>query len=441
VLNGEVDPAGIRGKIVLIGASAPGLMDLRATPLGAAIPGVEIHQQVLEQLLSGRFLTRPDLAPALELLTAIFAVLLLAITSPRLSAGAGAALGAATILAIFGASALAFLRGGYLFDPVFPSACAFLFGAGSAVYLHRQTEMQRAEIRRAFSQYVSPSVVRQLAANPERLRLGGEVRDLTLLFCDVRNFTGISEGMAAEELTSFINRLLTPLTDIIIETGGTVDKYMGDAIMAFWNAPLDDPGHARHACEAAAQMVAKMTELNAEWRAEAEAAGRSYTEVAIGIGVNSGDCCVGNLGSYRRFDYSAIGDNVNLTSRLEGLTKVYGLPLVVGEDTAGRLPDLHFLEVDLVRVKGRTTPTRIFTLPSTLRAEAAALDVVWRLHEGFLRDYRNGDWTPARASLAELQANGPESLRGLYATYGQRIAKLAERGGETWDGVYELEEK
>jgi adenylate cyclase len=188
-------------------------------------------------------------------------------------------------------------------------------------------------------------------------------------------------------------------------------------------------------------MVAKMTELNAEWRAEAEAAGRSYTEVAIGIGVNSGDCCVGNLGSYRRFDYSAIGDNVNLTSRLEGLTKVYGLPLVVGEDTAGRLPDLHFLEVDLVRVKGRTTPTRIFTLPSTLRAEAAALDVVWRLHEGFLRDYRNGDWTPARASLAELQANGPESLRGLYATYGQRIAKLAERGGETWDGVYELEEK
>lgn len=440
VLAGEVDRSEIDGKIILIGASAAGLLDLRATPLEASIPGVEVHQQALEQILAGQFLTRPDYAPALELLFGVAAVLLLAFLSPRLSAGAGAMLGGGIVLTILGLSVWAYLGAGQLFDPVFPAACAFLFATGSGLYLYQQTERQRAEIRNAFSHYLSPSIVRQLAANPEKLTLGGEVRDLTLLMCDVRNFTGISEGMSAEQLTAFINSLLTPLTEIIIENGGTVDKYMGDAIMAFWNAPLDDPEHARHACTAATAIAAKMTDLNATWRKEADAAGRPFAQVLIGIGVNSGECCVGNLGSMHRFDYSAIGDNVNVTSRLEGLTKVYGVTLVVGEETARRLPDIPFLEVDLVRVKGRATPSRLLTPQATLGI-GAEWDDINSLHERFLTAYRAAAWSDALSLLAMLRERRVESLTQLYDVYHARLNDLVANPPESWDGVYGFKEK
>ena len=435
VLSGQVDPAEINGKIVLIGTSAAGLLDLRATPLDTAIAGVEVHQQAIEQMLAGRYLTRPDFAPGVELLAAIAGVLLLAFFAPRLSAGAGALLGAVVIVAIVGAGLLAFLDGGYLFDPVFPAGCAALFASGSALYLFQQTEQQRAEIRRAFGQYVSPSVVRQLAANPEALKLGGEVRDLSLLFCDVRNFTGISEGLSAEELTAFVNSLLTPLTDIILERGGTIDKYMGDSIMAFWNAPTDDLQHARNACAAADAIAARMSDLNKGWRANAEAAGRSFTEVSIGIGVNSGDCCVGNLGSERRFDYSAIGDNVNVTSRLEGLTKILGLTLVVGEDTVRRLPDLAFLEVDLVRLKGRSAPSRVFTLLSTVQGNEIDWPSVTNVHDRFVTAYRSGAWDEARQLLSDLQSRNITGLRRLYEVFHERIAAASEMPPGAWDGV------
>jgi adenylate cyclase len=434
VIEGEVDASEIAGRVVIVGATAPGLLDLRATPLDASIPGAEVHQQVLEQMLVGRFLTRPDIAPAIEFLVAIAAITIIALTAPRLSAGPGALIGGVLVAAIFAVSFFAFQIGGYLFDPVFPGVAAFLFATASAVYLYRRTEQQRTQIRRAFNQYVAPDVVRQLVAHPERLALGGEVRDLTLLFCDVRNFTGISEGMTAEQLTSFINSLLTPLTDIIIEHGGTVDKYMGDAIMAFWNAPLDDPKHAQRACEAAALIAAAMADLNKQWRAEAEANGRTFKDVSIGIGLNSGECCVGNLGSHQRYDYSAIGDNVNITSRLEGLTKHYGLTLVVSEDTARRVPDTAFFEVDLVRVKGRTTPTRVFTLASLVGGDESA-------HEGFLAAYRAGRWDEARAQLSALQQRNVAALAGLYGVYDKRLVKLASAGVQNWDGVYDLEEK
>jgi adenylate cyclase len=441
VLAGDIDASEINGRIILIGASAAGLLDLRATPLETAIPGVEVHQQALEQILAGQFLTRPDYAPALELLIGAAAVLLLAFASPRLSASAGAALGGGLILAILGLSVWAYLGAGQLFDPVFPAASAFLFATGSSLYLYQQTERQRSEIRNAFSHYLSPSVVRQLAAHPEKLTLGGEVRDLTLLMCDVRNFTGISEGMSAAELTAFINSLLTPLTEIIVENGGTVDKYMGDAIMAFWNAPLDDPEHARHACAAATAIAAKMTELNTAWRQAAAAAGRPFTQVLIGIGVNSGECCVGNLGSMHRFDYSAIGDNVNVTSRLESLTKVYGVTLVVGEETARRLPDVSFLEIDLVRVKGRTTPSRILSPQATLELAGAEWDEVTALHERFLAAYRAAAWTDALGLLTTLRDRRIESLTQLYDVYQARLNDLMVNLPESWDGVYGFKEK
>ena len=188
-------------------------------------------------------------------------------------------------------------------------------------YVYRGVEAQRSQIRQAFSQYLSPAVIQEIIADPDRLKLGGEERDLTLMFCDVRNFTSISQDLSAVDLTQFINELLSPLTEIILEQRGTIDKYMGDAIMAFWNAPLDDPEHTTHACHAALKMVAKMDELNETWRQRAEAEQRPFKRVNIGMGINTGQCCVGNLGSTYRFDYSAIGDDVNITSRFRGAHK------------------------------------------------------------------------------------------------------------------------
>lgn len=434
VVSGELDPNEVSGRIVLVGATAPALLDLRATPLDSSIPGVEVHQQILEHVLSGRFLERPDFAPGLEWLVTILGVLLIAIVAPRSNATVSAILGLTIVALVCAVGVLLFVYAGYLFDPVFPAASAFVFAAGSATYLYRRAELQRAEIRRAFSQYVAPSVVKELAANPDRLKLGGEVRDLTVLVCDVRNFTSIAEGMNAEQLTAFINSFLTPLTDIIIEHGGTIDKYMGDSIMAFWNAPLDDPDHALHACQVALLMAEKMRELNVGWRAEAEAAGRSFPDVAIGIGVNSGECCVGNLGSDRHFDYSAIGDTVNITSRLEGLTKVYGLTLLVGEDTMKRAPTLPFVEIDLVRVKGRQRPSRIYTLLPDGGAPATE-------HQRFLGAYRGAQWADARALLAALRASAAAPLQRCYAAFEARLERLASAPPPDWDGVYEFETK
>ncbi|MBL8546946.1 MAG: adenylate/guanylate cyclase domain-containing protein [Hyphomonadaceae bacterium] len=437
VIAGDVDPSALSGRIVLIGASASGLMDLRATPLDAAIPGVDIHRQILEQIIAQDFLSRPDFAPAIEWLVALLVILVLAFAAPRTSASLSAGFGLLAVFVVFAIGLLSFVYAGYLFDPIFPAACAFVFSASAATYLYRRTEQQRAQIRLAFSQYVSPDIVHQLTAHPERLKLGGEVRDLTVLVCDIRNFTTISERLNAEELTAFINSFLTPLTDIIIANGGTIDKYMGDAIMAFWNAPLDDAQHARHGCDAALQIVGRMTALNDGWRAQAQAAGRSFEDVAIGIGLNTGQCCVGNLGSDRRFDYSAIGDAVNVSSRLEGLTKAHRLPLLVGELTAQQADGVSFVEVDLVRLKGRATPSRIY---APLEEETArTFDA--STHEAFLAAYRQAKWSEANILLEKLSANAPARFAPLYEVYKSRVARLSAMTLETWDGVYELEQK
>jgi len=294
-------------------------------------------------------------------------------------------------------------------------------------------------VRRAFGHYVAPAVVDELIAHPERLKLGGEVRELTLLFCDVRNFTSISEKMSAEELTGFINSLLTPLSEIILGNRGTIDKYMGDAIMAFWNAPLDDPDHAANACRSALEMTARMETLNAEWQAKANASGRPFRRVAIGIGMNSGECCVGNLGSVQRFDYSAIGDNVNIASRFEGLAKLYGVPVVVGESTVTKLKDAPILELDMIRVKGRDQPTRIFTLLDALDNNAAR---VLPAQQQMLRAYRRRDWDGADAALAECRALGVDALETYFTLYATRIATArAIPPPDDWDGSSTATEK
>jgi adenylate cyclase len=388
----------------------------------------------LEQVASGAFLTRPDYAPGVELLAALIAILVLALAAPRFGPSINAAIGLGLVAAIWALGFLLFVRGSYLFDPLFPTLAALVFGASATTYFYQRTEHQRAGIRRAFSQYVAPSVVRELTAHPERLKLGGEVRELSILVCDIRNFSTIAERMSAEELTAFINSFLTPVSDIVIEHGGTIDKYMGDAIMAFWNAPIDQPDHALRACRASLQIMSRMLELNLAWRREAEAAGRPFEDVRIGIGVNSGECCVGNLGSERRFDYSAIGDAVNIASRLEGLTKIYGLALLVSEETRQRAPEINFIEADLVRLKGREGATRVFTATPD---ETAAPPT----HAAFLAAFRQARFSEASQLLEGLRAASPAALARLYANYAERMKAAAAVAPDTWDGVYDPERK
>ena len=262
VLNGEIGADAIEGRILIIGTSAAGLLDLRATPLEASVPGVALHAQAIEQILQGAFLQRPDFATPAELLYILVLGILIAFLIYRLGALGSAVLGGAAVAAVIGISWYAFDAFGWLVDPIYPAiALTAIYLVGTLVVFLR-TERERNRVRHAFSHYMAPALVERLADDPSRLKLGGETRDMTLLFSDVRGFTGISEGLDAEELTRFLNSLFTPLSNIILEEQGTIDKFMGDAVMAFWNAPLDDAEHPSHACRAALRIDRKSTRLN-----------------------------------------------------------------------------------------------------------------------------------------------------------------------------------
>ncbi|BCP52724.1 adenylate/guanylate cyclase domain-containing protein [Kaistia sp. 32K] len=425
VLDGSMPIDRVQGRIVLVGTSAAGLLDLRATPLDSAVPGVEIHAQVIEHILTGRTLTRPDYASGLEIAGIVGLGLLLALILPFVSAAMAALLGVAAIGGILVGGFLAFQEAGLLIDPFYPALVIGLLVIGSVLYTFRQAERARAGIRRAFQHYVAPAVVDEIIADPARLELGGEVRELTLLFCDVRNFSALSEGLSAAELTRFLNELLAPLSDIILAHRGTIDKYMGDAVMAFWNAPLDDPDHARHAIDAAEKMTAVMAGLNAEWQRQSAARGRAMPDVRIGIGINTGPCCVGNLGTAQRFDYSAIGDEVNIASRLEQLTKDYGLSVIVGEATAREAGAAGLIEIDQVQLRGRSGTTRIFTL---VPADAAP-DFV-EAQRAFIACLREPDPTIWQAALYRAKSAAPARFATYYHLMLERLAARGGLGGE-----------
>jgi adenylate cyclase len=439
VLNGEIGKDDIEGRILLIGTSAAGLLDLRATPLDASVPGVSLHAQAIEQILQGSFLQRPDFATAAELLYILVIGVLIAFLIYRLGAAGSAVLGGAAVAAVIGISWYAFDALGWLVDPIYPAvALTAIYLVGTLVVFLR-TERERNRVRHAFSHYMAPALVERLAGDPSRLKLGGETRDMTLLFSDVRGFTGISEGLDAEELTRFLNSLFTPLSNIILEEQGTIDKFMGDAVMAFWNAPLDDHAHPSHACSAALRMMREMEILNERWREEAEAKGRPFKPVRLGIGLNTGICCVGNLGSETRFDYSVIGDNVNVASRLEGQSKTYDVGTVVGESTTARAPEFAFLELDLLKVKGKTEATRAFALlgDSTLKQSPNFIRLAER-HGEFLARYRAKDWDAAEALSRECEKLNTSRLDRLYALYRERIAYFRINPPPPhWDGTAE----
>jgi adenylate cyclase len=443
VLDGEIGKEALEGKIVLIGTSAPGLLDLRATPLDSSVPGVELHSQAIEQILKGEFLHRPDFAEPAELLYILVIGLLTAFLVYRSGALTGAALAGLSLAAIIAISWYGFVTHGWLIDPVYPAlALAAIYLAGT-VFVFLRTEQERNRVRRAFGHYMAPTLVERLAEDPSRLKLGGETREMTLLFSDVRGFSSISEGLDAEELTRFLNTLFTPLSNIILEERGTIDKFMGDAVMAYWNAPLDDPNHPMHACRAALRIMGQMGELNDRWREEAEAKKRPFAPVKIGIGLNTGICCVGNLGTEKRFDYSVIGDNVNVASRLEGQSKNYDIVTIVGESTAAKAPDFAFLELDLLKVKGKREATRIFALlgDEALKQTPAFSDHAER-HDAFLRSYRAMQWDEAETLSRDCEALNGGGFTRLYSLYRERIEAFRHSPPPgDWDGSVEAESK
>ncbi|KAB2850102.1 MAG: adenylate/guanylate cyclase domain-containing protein [Hyphomicrobiaceae bacterium] len=436
LLEDSVPKSEIEGKIILIGTSAAGLFDLRTTPLDGSVPGVEVHAQAIEQMLTGRHLLRPDFATGLELAFLMLSGMVLTFLILHSGAFAGALVGAVSVAGVNTASWIAFDHWGFLFDPVYPSLMLtglYVFGT---VYVYRGTEREKRRVRDAFSHYMSPAIVEELARDPSKLKLGGEMREVTILFCDVRGFTTISEGLDAESLTRFLNRLLTPLTNTVLAHRGTIDKYMGDGVMAFWNAPLDDIEHAGNACRAALEMLEEIERLNAATEREAAAAGRRHMPIRVGIGINTALSCVGNLGSEQRFDYSVIGDGVNVASRLEGQTKFYGAPILIGESVAQAAPDFALLEVDFLSVKGKSKPLHVFALVGgEERKSSTAFEELKHAHDSMLHAYRARRFEEAGRHHVTAEALGGKGLAMLYRLYGERIAAFkATPPPADWDG-------
>jgi class 3 adenylate cyclase/CHASE2 domain-containing sensor protein len=446
---GLLPKAWFAGKIVLVGADLPH-SDRFPTPFAAAggygetMPGVVVHAHALAQLLDGRR------APGLGLggetaFVAVVAVLGLALAALPLGVPSKVGAGALGLAVLWIGGFAAFKWAGAMAPLVAPTLAFAVSGGAGSFYRERRERTQRKFISAAFGRYLSPTVVQRLAENPGELRLGGEQKELTVLFLDVRGFTAISERFTPTGLTRLINALLTPLTEAILRRGGTVDKYMGDAVMAFWNAPLDDASHARNACLAALDMVRAMGPLNERLEKEARDEGRAHAPLKIGVGLNSGPAVVGNMGSEQRFDYSCLGDTVNTASRLEGQSKTYGVGVVLGPATAAAVPELATLELDLIRVKGKTAALRIHALlgdeatkgdPAFAELEAA--------HADMLAAYRGRDWRAAEAGIAACRrlCRPLRDLDALYDLYAERIREfVSDPPGAAWDGVYEARTK
>lgn len=446
VINGTA--AGrLKDKLVLVGTSAAGLFDLRATPLDRVTPGVEIHAQQLEAVLTGGLLTRPPYALGAEVTMAVGVGLIIIILGPLLGALPMLIFGGLVATVLAGVSWYLFDQEKILIDVVYPLLSSILIFLVLTYVNYFREESQRAQIRTAFSQYLSPELVAQLSADPDRLVLGGETRELSILFSDVRGFTSIAESFRDNPaaLTTLMNRLLTPLSNAIIDRKGTIDKYMGDAVMAFWNAPLDDDDHAYHAGEAALRMLTRIRELNEQMEQEALAEGRPHLPMNLGIGIATGSSVVGNMGSDLRFDYSVLGDTVNLASRLEGLTAQLLVRNLTSEATARAIEGrLATVEADIVRVKGKQEPERVFTIlgDETVLSDAGFIDFKARLAQ-FLDAYRGGRFDEAGTLINQLASPAAQfGMTGLLQVYSDRLANLAcSPPGDDWDGIFDAVSK
>ncbi|HJM51092.1 MAG TPA: CHASE2 domain-containing protein, partial [Alphaproteobacteria bacterium] len=439
VINGTAPLDRVKGNFILVGTSAAGLLDIWTSPIDAALPGVEVHANLLETILTQNYLKRPIDSAGVEIVMALVAGLAMIMLVPTI--GAAWTLGLLVVLfaGLTGYSWYEYSEKLTLVDVTYPSASTFALYLLLTYTSYAKTMAEKKQMRGAFSQYLSPALVEQLADEPDRLTLGGEMKDLTLLFADIRGFTTISEQFKSDPtgLTNLINRFLTPMTDMILSRQGTIDKYMGDCIMAFWNAPLDDGRHPQHACDSALSMFSALEGLNEEIKAEREAANEPFFPINIGIGLNTGECCVGNMGSAQRFDYSVLGDAVNLAARLEGQSKTYGVGIVIGDLTQQAAPEYASVELDLLAVKGKSEAVRIFALLGDAEmAQSPEFQDFKAKHDIMIATYRSQDWEGTRKLFAEhRQLEG--SLDVLYDLYEERMVEYElNPPGDDWDGVF-----
>jgi len=441
LIEGRIPKEKLAHRIVLIGASFIGNSDSSPAPFNnTPMPGTERLANIIDSLLAGDFIRENP--PPWPILTIAFVLALAGMTGTAIALAPTRVVVLAGLapLALWAAGAqLAFDRGLWL-----PAVNPLLaLGAASlSVLLFRYgfIDLQRRRVQMAFRHYLAPELVRQLADSPQQLRLGGETRTISVMFSDIRGFTSISEAYKSnpEGLSRLINRgFLTPMTKLIMARRGTIDKYMGDCIMAFWNAPLDDPGHADHACASALAMQREMARINADLEREAAEEGRVYQPLHIGVGINTGECVVGNMGSDERFAYTAMGDVVNLASRLEGQTKIYLTGIIIGEATRAAAPSFAALELDLIAVKGRREAARIYALLGGPELAASADFAAHQAcHQQMLARYRAQDWSEARAALERCRTYDA-TLAAFYDLYAERIRHFeANPPPPDWDGVF-----
>jgi len=444
VLDGSVAPAKIAGKLVLIGTSAAALNDIKTTPVSAAMPGVEAHAQVIEAALTKSLLSQPFYGPMLEYGAALSLGILVIALAPLFGPITLVVVGALIASALIGLSWYFYSQQQLLVDFTYPllSTTVIYLTLIFANFVREQA--QRRQIRSAFGQYLSPALVEQLAQSPEKLVLGGEEREMTIMFSDVRGFTTISEFYKHDPqgLTKLMNRFLTPLTNAILARKGTIDKYMGDAIMAFWNAPLDDRDHQVNACDAALDMLERIEVLNRQREIEAQQGGHVFIPIQVGVGLNTGTCVVGNMGSDLRFDYSVLGDSVNLASRLEGQSKEYGFPIIAGSRTAIAVKDqFAILELDFIMVKGKKEPEVIYAIAG--RADTQQSPRFQRLRDltiEMLACYRSRDWDGALFAIERgRRSDEGHALEYLYKLYEARIRAYQQAPPpDDWNGAYAL---
>jgi adenylate cyclase len=434
VVEGRLAPGELKDKIVLMGATAPGLQDLRATPVGAAFPGVEVHANIVSGLLDQRLLAVPDYAPGYEVLTVLVAGLVLAFGLSLLSAPRAVLLGAGTAAVLVVLDTWLYASHSLvlpLASALVMVALAFALNMSWGYFVESRT---RRGLVRLFGTYVPPQLVNEMLQRPGRYSMRAESKEMTVLFCDMRDFTRLSEQMAPAELQAFLNTVFSRLTNVISAHRGTVDKYMGDCVMAFWGAPIDTPDHAALAVRAALDMADAVRDMNRIHRA----GGRP--EISVGIGINSGVMSVGDMGSTARRSYTVVGDAVNLASRLEGLSGHYGVEVVASGTTRELTPDYTWQELDSVLVKGKAQAVAIFTPLTTEAAIAAQRTGQLQRWAQVLAAYRRQDWAVGRNLLAPLLA--ADAKKVLYQLYAQRLASMALRPQDPgWDGATRFETK
>jgi adenylate cyclase len=434
IIKGRIPVEELKGTIMLIGTTAAGLNDLRATPVSSVYPGVEVHANLIRSMLDQRFKQRPDFAPAVEFAQIALFGLMLALFLPMMTPIYSVASSAGVGLIASGFNLWMYHR----LDWVLNLSSLFLLILAlfilNMVYGFLFEYRNRQAIVGLFGEYVAPELVAEMADHPEEYNMEGESRELTVLFVDVRGFTTISEGLTPKALREYINIYLTAMSEDIRGNRGTLDKYIGDAVMAFWGAPVELPDHASRAVASALKMLETARRLNGEFTA------RGWPQLKIGIGLNTGQMHVGDMGSRIRRAYTVMGDAVNLGSRLEGITKVYGVGLVVGETTKLAANEYFYRELDCVRVKGKNEPIPIFEpIGEASKIDARVRSAVDRWHYAYGL-IRKQQWDHAEEVLRDLQKQFPHDL--LYHLYLERIAYYRQHPpGLNWDGVTTFETK